>query len=78
MARVKGNGWGTKAQWVGIIIVLISAVLAIGGMIVKQNNHEERLDKAEPKIETVEKAVVKIQSDVGYILKGIEELKARP
>ena len=78
MARVKRNGWGTKAQWVAIVIVLISAALAVGGMITTLSNHEDRLDKNEPKIEAVGDAVIKIQSDVSWIRKGIEDLKARP
>ena len=76
MARPKGNG--VMVRWVMVGIVLLTAAIAVGGMIATLNNHGERLDEAEPKIETVEKAVIKIQSDVGYILKGIEELKERP
>ena len=63
------------AKWV---VIAATALIALGGMITTLNNHGERLNKAEPKIDAVEDAVIKIQSDIGYIKEGIEDLQARP
>lgn len=56
-------------------IIIVSIAVAYGALNQKVSNHSSQLDVHERKIETTQKAVVRIESDMAYIKKGIDEIK---
>ena len=77
--RIKGNG---LAKWVAIGIMLLSAAIAVGGMIQTLRTHGTRLDKddvedheVEELAEETEGRVDVVDRDIYYIQQDIEEIK---
>lgn len=67
----KKNKWNGMAKWA---VIAATALIALGGMITTLNNHGDRLNKAEPKIEECVHAIISMQSDITYIKAGVQSL----
>ena len=72
MAKTNGT-----AKWVMVVIVLAGICVTAGGIIATVYDHDDRLDKIEPEVEAQGKAIIRIQSDLKYIITGVDELRGK-